>query len=297
MDGVNDSCFVPNPTTGEKYIDVTCVYPHLEPIQLQSEMTYDSFPVLNWMKSSPFFPLITTAIYIIAIFGGERLMKNRESLNWRNSLSMWNLLLTIFSFLGFIRLLPYCLHSLYYMPTQELFCRSPRETYLHGSTGLWTQLFALSKFPELIDTFFIVINKKKLILLHWYHHVSVLLMAWYSYAGEQPLGIYFCLMNYFVHSIMYFYYFLMAVKRRPNWFNPMVITCLQIAQMVFGVAFTVLGVYFYKTVPMCSNSKSNLLVIMLVYASYLLLFCKFFVGRYGGYLVKFMYGSPKRKIT
>jgi len=37
-----------------------------------------------------------------------------------------------------------------------------------GATGLWVQLFILSKIPELIDTFFIVQRKRPLIFLHWY---------------------------------------------------------------------------------------------------------------------------------
>ena len=54
---------------------------------------------------------------------------------------------------------------------------------------------------ELLDTFFIVIHKKKLIFLHWYHHVSVLLYCWHSYVYKAPLGILFCVMNYGVHSM------------------------------------------------------------------------------------------------
>lgn len=61
--------------------------------------------------------------------------------------------------------------------------------------------FALHFHRELLDTFFIVIHKKKLILLHWYHHVSVLLYCWHSYVYKAPLGILFCVMNYGVHSM------------------------------------------------------------------------------------------------
>ena len=34
--------------------------------------------------------------------------------------------------------------------------------------------FTVSKVFELWDTFFIVVRKRPLILLHWYHHVTVL---------------------------------------------------------------------------------------------------------------------------
>ena len=62
-------------------------------------------------------------------------------------------------------------------------------------------MYKNSLFIVLTITFFIVIHKKKLILLHWYHHVSVLLYCWHSYVYKAPLGILFCVMNYGVHSM------------------------------------------------------------------------------------------------
>ena len=43
-------------------------------------------------------------------------------------------------------------------------------------------------------------------------------------------------MNYAVHFIMYGYYYLMAMRLKPRWFNAMYITVAQISQMVVGVA-------------------------------------------------------------
>ena len=91
-----------------------------------------------------------------------------------------------------------------------------------STTGLWCMLFVLSKIPEFGDTFFIVIHKKKLMFLHWYHHISVLLCCWHSFISKAPTGLFFGTMNYGVHSIMYFYYFLMAIRQKPKWFNPQV---------------------------------------------------------------------------
>ncbi len=44
------------------------------------------------------------------------------------------------------------------------------------------------KIPELIDTVFIVLRKKPLIFLHWYHHVTVVLYCWHSFAQRSSAG-------------------------------------------------------------------------------------------------------------
>ena len=141
---------------------------------------------------------------------------------------------------------------------------------------------ASSSFSELLDTFFIVIHKKPLIFLHWYHHVSVLLYCWHSYVYKAPAGILFCVMNYTVHSIMYFYYFLMAARCKPKWFNAVWITLLQIAQMVAGVAATIVTNYlfFVKQSENCYINRANSVAALVMYGSYLVLFFQFFLGRY-----------------
>ena len=133
---------------------------------------------------------------------------------------------------------------------------------------------------ELFDTFFIVIHKKPLIFLHWYHHITVLLYCWHSYVTTSPPGIFFVVMNYSVHASMYGYYFLMAMRLRPKWFNPMIITTFQISQMVVGVAVTMLGFYYYSKDPKCKIENENNTAAFVMYGSYLFLFLQFFIGRY-----------------
>ena len=139
----------------------------------------------------------------------------------------------------------------------------------------------LDLFSELFDTYFIVIHKKPLIFLHWYHHISVLLYCWHAYTTKAPGGIFFSTMNYAVHAIMYFYYFLMAVKMKPKWFNSIWITVSQISQMVVGVAVTVLGfILAPKFEKECALKSENNIAALIMYGSYLLLFLQFFVKRY-----------------
>ena len=75
--------------------------------------------------------------------------------------------------------------------------------------------------------------------------MTVLLFCWHSYAHENPSGLFFCVMNYFVHAIMYFYYFLMAIKRKPRFFKGVYVTVLQISQMVVGIYICALSYQAY----------------------------------------------------
>jgi hypothetical protein len=47
-----------------------------------------------------------------------------------------------------------------------------------------------------------------------FHHATVLLYCWHSFTVRSATGIWFIAMNYFVHSIMYSYYFLMIIGQK-----------------------------------------------------------------------------------
>jgi hypothetical protein len=99
-------------------------------------------------------------------------------------------------------------------------------------------------------------------------------------------GLYFIAMNYSVHAIMYFYFFLQAVKCVPKNFPSWAITLAQISQMFVGMFIVSASLYyeFYggnKYAPgECHNSTSNLICGLLMYGSYLYLFVEFAVMRF-----------------
>ena len=263
------------------------------------EINYDPVPVRDWTQAHPIVPIIACVLYAVLIICGRAYFESRPPLSWRRALALWNFTLSAFSFLGMIRTAPQLIHNLYHMSLRDNICNNPESQFGSGSTGFWVQIFCLSKFPELIDTFFIVIHKKPLIFLHWYHHITVLLYCWHSYATTSPTGLWFVSMNYAVHFIMYGYYYLMAMRLKPRWFNAMYITVAQISQMVVGVAVTLLAFYYYEedgpraAQNPCWVKKENNIAAFLMYGSYLFLFASFFVGRYFG--VKIDAGAPKDK--
>lgn len=144
------------------------------------ESSFDYFHhqrVMNQYWSTGYY---WCAAYVLIVFGLKQWMKDRKAFELRRQLQLWNILLAIFSILGTIRVWPEMFHTYRYFGFEQTVCRGydPRHD---NDFGFWVWAFTLSKAAELVDTVFIVLRKHKLIFLHWYHHVTVLLFTWYSF--------------------------------------------------------------------------------------------------------------------
>ena len=150
-----------------------------------------------------------------------------------------------------------------------------------GAVGMWSMLFVFSKVMELLDTVFLVLNKKKLVFLHWYHHLTVLILSWHAYLTRSPISLHVMVMNYSIHAVMYGYYFLRSIDKWPQWLSPQFITMAQIVQMIFGSVLSLMGI-FYKWYDKeeCHARLSNLILATVIYSSYLYLFAQFFLQRF-----------------
>ena len=221
---------------------------------------------------------IAVLLYFTFILLGQTVMKHRRPFELKTPLALWNLGLAVFSIIGTIRLVPYVLYMIYTNGISYVICRCASANALNGPAALWLYLFVWSKFPELFDTVFLVLRKKPVNFLHWFHHATVLLYCWYSYAYENPAGILFAAMNYSVHAIMYTYYFLAAIDRPPRWGK--LVTVLQIAQMFAGIAITLLQWRFSYSIDHCYVPRATLDFGFIMYGAYLVLFLQFFVDRY-----------------
>lgn len=208
-------------------------------------------------------------------------MKEKSPMDLKRLLGAWNGFLAIFSFIGAVRVVPHLFLMLYSQGFEYTLCRAGHISYGSGAPGFWVCAFIWSKYFELIDTVFLVIRKKSVIFLHWYHHCSVLLYCWHSYVWEMPTGVYFVAMNYTVHAVMYFYYFLAAIcEKPPRW--AFSVTLLQISQMAIGIAITLvhLLILIKNTVPNCDGYLPNLIAALCMYTSYFFLFAQFLFRRY-----------------
>merc|ERR1712126_214136 len=221
----------------------------------------------------------TGFIYVLLVFSGQAWMSSRPAYQLRKLLAAWSAVLAIFSIIGFLRVLPEFLHTLTYGGLYKSIC-DPSFIHSNKVSGYWTWLFTLSKMPELGDTVFIVLRKQQLIFLHWYHHLTVLIYVFYCFSQFTSCARWFMVMNYFVHSLMYSYYALSAMKVKVPRGVAMSITSLQLLQMVVGCVINYLAFQFKRSGAQCGVSDSNLMYSTLMYASYFVLFARFFHNAY-----------------
>lgn len=242
------------------------------------EKGFDHESKMTWFEQNWTTAFTYCAVYVVVIFLGQEYMKNRPKFDLRIPLTIWSASLAIFSWFGSIRLWA---DYVYFIQRYGFKASMCDPVFYKGVVGFWSWLFVLSKLPELGDTLFIILRKQKLIFLHWYHHCTVLLYAWYTYACYSAQARYFVLMNFTVHALMYTYYALKASKivRIPSWVN-MCITSLQIMQMLCGCVVNGYAYLFRKRGEWCSTTDSNLKVSFLMYFSYLVLFTHFFYIAY-----------------
>ena len=256
--------------------------PYAKYLYFNFELNFDSHGATSFAREHMSLPLGIVCAYVMLVFGVAHYKKDKERHDLRMPLVAWNLLLCVFSFMGALRTVPDLMYRLGTSETlSDTICTKSADSWGSGATGFWVMLFIFSKIPELVDTAFIVLRKRPLLFLHWYHHVTVLMYCWHSYATEAPQALYFVAMNYSVHAIMYGYYCLMALKIKPP-VPPVVITAAQISQMVVGVVVQVAASikYLYAGAESCDVNGANVFWGGLMYGSYLLLFSKFALDRY-----------------
>ena len=225
-----------------------------------------------------YLSFVVSGIYLLLILLGTKWMNGKGRYNLRGALFMWNVGLASFSIIGTIALLPNLIHALVARGLWYSVCNS--DTTDQGPQALWAFLFILSKVIELGDTAFIILRKTPLIFLHWYHHITVLIFTWYVGFNLCAIGQWFIIMNLCVHSVMYTYYALKAYGVRVPNRASLLITTLQLLQMVFGVVVSTMSYISYRSGVECALSLRVFYASAFIYSSYAVLFAHFFYNRY-----------------
>ncbi|NWH93225.1 ELOV6 protein, partial [Aegithalos caudatus] len=226
----------------------------------------------NWQKS-----FIFSLIYFILIFGIQHFMKERRPFNLRAPLALWSFSLTLFSFIAACRIWKQMAFLLLTKGFKQSVCS--QSFYVHPVSKLWIYLFALSKLVEMGDTLFIVLRKKQLIFVHWYHHLFTMIIAWYGYK-DMVVGMgWNAALNLVIHCLTYSYYTVTAMGIRVPRSIAMLITTSQMVQMT-GFVIINIFIFFWKDDKLCQITWPVLLLSWGLYITLLALFCNFFVKTY-----------------
>ena len=243
------------------------------------ESRFDEKKAIPWMNANWHWSFYFSAIYLFFVWYGQRYMKNRKPYNLRRILCMWSTLLGVFSAFAIVKIIKIAPQMVSFGGWRYAFCDTWSYVGSQGC-GLWAFLFPLSKLLELIDTVFIVLRKQKLSFLHVFHHVSVFIYCWYSYAYPISTGIWFGIVNFIVHGIMYTYYAVKASGRSPPRWVAQAITTIQLSQMFVGIFINYMGITSLLMGKTCGTSWFDVGISIFFYVSYAILFANFFYWAY-----------------
>jgi len=216
--------------------------------------------------------------YVVVIFTIKKVMENRKPFNIKLPLNLWNLWLAVFSIAGSLVTTKALFSEIYNKSLTDSYCKNG--DFFVGTPGLWTFLFVCSKIAELGDTIFIVLRKRPLMFLHWYHHVATLNYGFLSYVDGTAFNTWIVWLNFTVHAIMYSYYCLASVGVKIPAVIARSITFLQITQ--FAITHVILFHVGYLVLAgtSCDTTALSYWYCLLMEISYLVLFGNFFYHSY-----------------
>lgn len=267
--------------------------------------SYDGYTIKAFLLANPDYAIYITGLYLAFVFycpkyinkyiyGNKEAQRAGGKPAWlRYPWIFWNFLLSAFSFYGAWHMVPAFLGHIRDDGLRNAVCVLHEDEYYRGPIGMAVGLFALSKGPEFVDTFFILMSgRRNLPVLQWFHHSTTFLYAWHAYAVGSCALNFAAALNYSVHTIMYFYFALaeMGFKSLVRPFA-MYITLMQIIQMVIGMYLS--GIIFqqkYEDIKAgrpdsdpaaCAGTSWDAArVQMLIAAANFILFSEMFVGAY-----------------
>jgi hypothetical protein len=147
-------------------------------------------------------------------------------------------------------------------------CQMTENTGVYGFINF---IYLVSKLWEWVDTYILVLTKKTVITLHWFHHMTTFTMA--AVTHNFPVGG-FALINCLVHTVMYLHY-----ANPVRWARPF-ITSGQLIQFVIVISIHVYGFFNPDT---CFNMQPILYewwFCFIVVFGFFAMFCIFFVEEY-----------------
>uniref|UniRef100_A0A6T6P560 Elongation of fatty acids protein n=1 Tax=Timspurckia oligopyrenoides TaxID=708627 RepID=A0A6T6P560_9RHOD len=229
-------------------------------------------------------PWITVLLYFVLLRVLQRIMSTRKPFEFPTILFVHNILLSIGSAVLWIALAyvifekswisggPYGLH--------QMVCSESMHN--DGRLQVIYYINYFFKYYELIDTILLVLRCKPVPFLHEYHHAATLILTWSQQREHSTVQWVPIILNLFVHILMYYYYAMSALKIRVWW--KQYLTTIQIMQFVIDVIACAYAYSIFILAGMnysaCYGTQIGAITGILILASYLLLFVRFYLVTY-----------------
>jgi len=226
--------------------------------------------------ASDAIPFLVVVLYLMTLVGLERWMRFRKKFELGYLLFIHNLFMSGSSLVISFGVIHRIVNIVIEFGIFPVYCGVNEE--IDDLLFFWMKMFYIMKYLELFDTVFLILKKRKVIFLHWYHHCNVVLVVWLAIRDQIVMGFITCLTNSIVHVFMYYYY---ALKTRgiSIWWRRY-LTQMQIFQFVIDVSTSLFYAYFYWTDVSCRGSIRSWLFANFVGSSLFFLFLRFYFQQY-----------------
>ncbi|KAI9470029.1 MAG: GNS1/SUR4 family-domain-containing protein [Benjaminiella poitrasii] len=224
--------------------------------------------------------IIGCITYFTIIFGGQYLLKNASPVKCKFVFQLHNVFLTVVSFVLLVLLVEQLAPKLI---TKGLYYTICSEEAYTQELELLYYLNYLVKYYELLDTVFLVIKKKKLEFLHYFHHSMTMALCYTQLVGKTTVSWVPIVLNLTVHVLMYYYYFRTSSGAKIWW--KQYLTTMQIIQFVIDLVVIYSCTYSYYAYTYtnflpnfgdCNGTESAAAFGCAILTSYLFLFINFY---------------------
>lgn len=128
--------------------------------------------------------ILTSMVYFLVIFGTQHLLKDQKPFNCNRLFQIHNALVCLASTALFALTMEQLVPLMWHRGMHFTMCSPSAYTQ---KLELLYYLNYLMKYWELADTMFMVLKKKPLKLLHYYHHSSTLVLCFTQLLGKTTL--------------------------------------------------------------------------------------------------------------
>ncbi|KAK2948179.1 putative Elongation of very long chain fatty acids protein F [Blattamonas nauphoetae] len=229
--------------------------------------------------------LLSAYLYLLSLYLLKKFMEPRKENKLKWFSAFHNFFLSFFSGVTGIMILYEIFRHRDRFSSNSEWLRNlfalPVGTPMKGRVYWWCYIYGVTKWIELIDTWIILVRKAKkgITFLHVFHHSGMLTLPFLWFEAKFGAIWMPCMLNSFVHVIMYYYYGLASLGKRSR--IRRYITLIQLIQFSLGL------LYFLWFIPAklffrvdCSGNTPFMIFCCFLDGFFFYLFYDFYITEY-----------------